>query len=274
MTSTISTASEDSKPFRFFDLPLELQRQILAKHYKGPWTVRVWRDFDRLRLLYWSTLPRSPLLVSRRFSLEAKLAIAESQGEMVDMEGYMFDTKLAECLCEDIFKNRQCWDPAITSITANTGRSLGDMGIREIKDRFTNLTKFTARFVIDLDLGQSIVGAGLLSVLQGELDSQIAPMAHRACCRRGKLPKHQLDLCGVTILFSTCTKIGNNWVEPWLIENVFAEQDLVLDFEITEGGCGVTKKRLSQWDGHKQRWVLGTKLARAIEILQADDEKH
>lgn len=279
MTTTVPTASEGSKPFRFFDFPLELQRLILAKHYEEPWTMKIWEDFNRL--LYRSTLSRSPLLVSRRFSLEAKLAIAESQGEMVDIEGYMFageghmlDIKLArKCLGEDLFKNRQCWDAAITSITASSRRRLGVMGIREIKDRFTNLTKFTAKFVIFLDFGQSIVGAGLLSVLQGELNSQIAPMAYRACCRRGKLPKHELDLYGVTILFTTYTNIGNNWTEPSLIANDLAEQDLVLDFEFTGKVCRVIDRSLEQPLLDEETDIPVLALADAIKALQAHDAK-
>lgn len=271
----MSTVSEHSKPFRFFDLPLELQRLILAKHYEEPWEMVTGY---KSRPYYKSGLSRNPLLVSHRFSREAKLAIAESEGHLFDAEGYMFVTEdsmfgngFDRSLCENLSEKHQCGDPAITDITVLIEAGLGDMGIRVIKDRFTNVTKFGFGNVVDLDFDESIVNVGLLAVLQGKMDSQIGSMARRAFWRSGLMPKHQPHLCGVTILFPTETNIGNIWSEPRFTENGLAEQEFFLDFELTGTKCRLVDKRLEGSIPSEEESIPALALADAIELLQAQD---
>jgi len=225
----------------------------------------VWQSFGGP--LYWSTLSRSPLLVSHRFSQEAKLAITKSRGSV-------FVTEFAEYVTKDFFKETQCWDPAITTISVHNWSWLEDVDIREMKGRFTNLAKFNPWFVGRVILPKAITAAGLRSVLRGKLDTQIAAVTHRNCCWEEWVPEQGLDLYGTTIAFSTFTRVGHNWGEAGLVENGLADQNLLIDFEITKDGCRVIKRRLSQWDKDSQSWIPGMKLARAVEMLQAKDEKH
>lgn len=157
-------------PFRFLDLPLEIQRMILAKYYEEPWWVQPHdkRRPPRYRHLsragYRTSLSRNPLLVSHHFYHETRLAIRESRGNTFNDNA----TKI---------RRGPAWfDPAITQVDVdvNTQNS-----ISAVKARFPNLEKVTlTRFPLYscIQTGDVFSDKDLGSILQGEHDNDIAEL--------------------------------------------------------------------------------------------------
>jgi len=241
------TQSEGSKPFRFFDLPLELQGLILSKYYEEPWTMKLSSTAPLRRPRYQSTLTQRPLLVSRRFSQESKLAVARSRHNELAISFLGFD----KIIPEHALKYTEYWDPAISFVTTLDVDWHELTGIEKLKYRFPNLNA-VQREECGFLSSEVVTDVGLLSVIQGEADSQIAAGVCDELCITKRLRGQELDLCGVVIWFSTIALVGACWHDAkLLVETGLACECLIIDFELTGEGCRVSNKCFMKLDGNK-----------------------
>ncbi|KAK5944461.1 hypothetical protein PMZ80_003743 [Knufia obscura] len=187
-------------PFRFLDLPLEIQRMILAKYYEESWWIQ--KRNDPLPTRHPSTsgfrtsLSCNPLLVSRHFQHEARLAIKESKSAHFDDNHVKIPQEPA------------WFDAAITSI----GSDLQKNSISAFKARFPNLDTVVFPTSYPLysfnEADEAFRGKDLKLILRGEHDKDIAEWVRQKVVSVGRLK----DLGELTL---------ETWIESETLEHVW-----------------------------------------------------
>ncbi|KAK5079748.1 hypothetical protein LTR70_008819 [Exophiala xenobiotica] len=218
------------QPFRFLDLPLELQRLVLAKVYDEPPTITIQARPNSKHpapLHYVSTLLVAPLLVSSAFHHEAKLAMTESKGVTLNVGTW----------CRLPPKS-----PLDDNIYAIQAPYYGGILLRTLVRRYQNLKKIELQggpisptAVVDF-----VTHAEPLSVLNGRLDGDIANEAKKTSIFSRITP---VELRDVTIsCWIELDVTGEWWTPPRDHDNVWVR--LYIYFEMNNCGCRVVGKSL------------------------------
>jgi len=237
-----------SGPFRFLDLPLELQRNILAKTLEDPWSitasVRSWKhDPDApdhvttpiLRYTSSHNLSINPLLVSHHFHQEAKLAMVESRGNTyIDDEAD--DDNAGFCL-------PNFFDAAIT--TMRTKQLYCDhTTIARYKAQFPNLHTLQLGVVSQYYVKESrrlVHKTTMNQLCKGEIDEQLREIL------RGDLMSTfgktaWLEFCGVAVVFSTdFSRLATHWSDEVPEGHTISDHVLRISITVHEDYCTMKK---------------------------------
>lgn len=155
---------DGDEPFRFLDLPLEIQRNVFSKYYEEPWEAKCRFGFNSnpgSTHRYHFTLSSNVLLVCHHFHREVKLAISESRGNTYNTEHY------------GIVPGLPTWfDAAITTVISDLSRAR----VSSFKKRFPNLETIQTRDLNEYtdDTENVFKNKDLWAIVRGEYDQSMA----------------------------------------------------------------------------------------------------
>ncbi|KAK5958342.1 hypothetical protein OHC33_000184 [Knufia fluminis] len=229
-------AVDHDKPFRFLDLPLEIQRNIFSKYYEEPWEVRHKCKLYSQRgepPLYSFSLSRNILLVNHHFHLEARLAIRESRGNTY------YDRPFPYRPVPDGW-----FDPAIATVNSPMLASK----VANYRKRFTNLKAIQLG---DLDTlidnaEQVFHGKDLWDVVRGNHNHDISGHVRRLVMCALKKDLQPEDLDGMILT----TFVETRWLDVALGIGIKHNRQHVLCFniDITHNGACVSSKKICHYN--------------------------
>lgn len=244
----IATQSDTDRPFRFLHLPLELQRNVLAKYYEEPWTVSSHRsNYDDTNThRYRFSLSNDLLLVSHRLYTEAKLAIAESRGNTYIPVYHKFPITPA------------FFDMAVDKVEVD---DLWDADLDALRTRFPRLRVIEwdgSDSEVNNEMAMILRGKSIFEILEGKHDDEIAMKLREKIVfwledTLGGEGQNSGGLCGLVFsgwIYSM--EIGNTWdVEP--VRDISREHFLDLHIEISATSVVVLEKRFGREDTPSKR---------------------
>lgn len=195
----------NTKPFRFLDLPLELQQLVLTKHYEEQHhiTIKPLENWEEHKRGYESTISINPLLVSHEFHQQVKDAIRMSRGFTLRMSSQpigipTFLRQAVTCIDIKDFDSRR---------------------VKMLKTGFPNLERVKIRAfglhgTVGLEFRLLIESKTLFPVLQGKHDQEIGDKLQEAWDSASSIPKDPGFFGGVIVTTQCCVKIA----DPWLLE--------------------------------------------------------
>ncbi|KAJ9664570.1 hypothetical protein H2198_000221 [Neophaeococcomyces mojaviensis] len=283
-------------PFRFLDLPVELQRHVFRKYFEDQWNVdALYITHDRLTGFLasvqqdlWQSLPSgkadtnyvhydfkpalSLFLVNRQIHHEAKHAMAHSRTGTYS--GHL------NTAGDDV---RTSWDKAITTINADYFGNLHYSWIRSWQQRFCNLKEVKAGTFLCIDSEDTYAffkSKPLKEILIGKHDVEAAKLAKMEFLKQILGGKEFAEcLVGLKITWTHFHELISFWEDPFFFNGTEDILDLVgplveglkelwvqIEFQIDENGCFISGKYLTSDIMHDSR---SDRLDATMDVIMA-----
>ena len=230
------------KPFRFLDLPLELQRKVLANYYEEPWTVEFVAVKDHgygFQSVYRFDLPGGLLFVNRHLHEEAKLAIANTRGNT-----YVVPSQRKPMALTFV---PAFWNKATSKIEVHC---VHRQNLQHLRQYLPNLEKIEqdvfhhSRFL--RDTARIMHSHDIFELLSGKYDGEIAASVHKNFKSLLKACDRPENLSGMIVSgwVYTC-QLGQRWViRPY--RGVGLDASLCFRVEVSDKGARVNGKRFAR----------------------------
>lgn len=175
---------EEPQPFRFLDLPLELQRKIFRKYFEEPWYVHAIRestkdDNDRVHEFYKLSLPQQVFLVNKHFHHECKDAVMHNKNG-----SYTISRQSIEVPTQSAWFDKAITTIQIKDIWAAQALTL----IAQPRPRFANVVNLKASDCLEgyFNSAYNVIlrqdaHANLKDILLGRYDSSLARDTSKTC---------------------------------------------------------------------------------------------
>lgn len=218
----------DSKPFRFLDLPLELQCLALAKYYEEAFFIRGhWNGGG-----YLSNIPIGPLLVSRQVHKEAKIAIAQSRGNTYEHHAY---AGLPRHLLNETVTHVRVVDIPLTPHLLNN-----------YMQTYQNLVTVKAPPFLRqyVQVRRAMRDKNPLAVLRGNHDAEIRNAVQQAYDLTFAAQEQREALSRLVVVSSVSAMLSRGWMSQGVPQDT--EYWVYLNFEIIENKCHLVGKAVSR----------------------------
>ncbi|KAK5940658.1 hypothetical protein PMZ80_007075 [Knufia obscura] len=240
----MSAEANNPTPFRFLDLPLELQCNILQKYYEEPWTITTKQDSDSGPLKYTSRQAFAPLLVSHHFSTEARLALLALRNGTIQLHDLRFPKgpEFFDATIRDIYMKPAFFDAGIKHVCIDS--ELLRIALCDFRERFPAATVLTIILVRNVRMlsERDLRRVDIVDIARGNVDVELAERARALCFRVLRWWQYDVGLRGFTIVFTMEKRVDAN--PGW---NDLYKSRLCIEVQIDEGGCKVVRKYLREY---------------------------